>query len=104
MSPIPYTMHQTYLSVRDDLICCLSFFTVQQVHTHPLITSASSAASNATRVASIFPDFESWEEFSPLQWVTGVTVLVTVEVYILAGGILLVAEQHLHVEFSLQIA
>lgn len=65
-SLFPPCMHQTYLLVWDDLICCLSFFTIQQVHTHPLITSTRSIASAATRIPSVFVNFEDGEQFKVL--------------------------------------
>ena len=71
-------MHQTYLFVWDDLICSLSFFTIQQVHTHPLITSTRSIASTTTSAASALLDCESWEDLSFMKGVTGVMLLVTV--------------------------
>ena len=88
---------QTYLFVWDDLICSLSFFTIQQVHTQPLITSTKSIASTTTSAASTLLDCESWEDLSFMKGVTGVMLLVTAAVvlYILDDVASLVADSEL---------
>ena len=97
-SHFPPCMHQTYLLVWNDLICCLSFFTIQQVHTHPPITSTRSTTSAATRIPSVFANFEDGEQFKVLYEVIGAVFPSVDQIVLWVPGdtASLLVEQQLH--------